>query len=79
MSAKIIETSNEDGWLVEEIVAAPAGEYGFGTIGQAQPRPVIESEAWRMVQRAGLATRANRDSARFINNGPSLVVVYGMR
>ena len=44
------------------VVAAPGGKYGFGTLGLSQ-RPF--ARAWRMVQRAGLARFAARESARF--------------
>ena len=42
--------------------AAPEGEYGFGTLGFANPEDTLK-RAWRMVQRAGLAKVANRTTA----------------
>ncbi len=75
MTAKIYE--REDNLV---IIAAPAGEYGFGTLGLAN-RDQMMTEAWRMVQRAGLAKVAERGSARVssTNMHTSAVVEYDLR
>lgn len=54
MTAKITEN--------DRVVAAPAGRYGFGTLGLANPERTLD-EAWRMVQRAGLTRYARRETA----------------
>jgi hypothetical protein len=71
MAAKLYITSNGYGY----VVAAPAGEFGFGTIGQASPATTLK-EAWRMVQRAGLTRHADKASGRLVNDGPRCAVEY---
>ena len=60
MAARIVERGDRD-----VVVAAPAGEYGFGTLGLANQARTLD-QAWRMVQRAGLATRTDRASGRIV-------------
>lgn len=62
MAAFIVD-SGEDGKEAFVVAAAPAGRHGFGTIGAAQPTWAVE-QGWRMVQRAGLARLAVRESGR---------------
>jgi hypothetical protein len=75
VSAKITDYGDDD----DPRIVCGKGTYGFGTIGQATPRAQVEQEAWRMVQRAGLTTRANRDDVRFEADGPKLFVSYGLK
>ena len=61
MAARIVEREDRD-----IVVAAPAGEYGFGTLGLMNRARTLD-QAWRMVQRAGLARRTARASARVVS------------
>lgn len=59
------------------VVAKPDGIYGFGTVGAANPDLTLR-EAWRMVQRAGLARVADRASGRVVVDGSAYRVTFSL-
>lgn len=70
-----IRVEQDDVTFDTVIVVAPAGEYGYGTIGQASPATTF-AQSWRELQRAGLTKAVDPKSRRLRTWNAGCAVEY---